>query len=298
MDDTPHVSLVATTRILQRRIVANPQGTCTADGGHGFSIFGWPMIIKGELNPHGQLAPTELMITSTMKLPHVAECFNKAAASAEEVTHRSPNKAFTMSDAEQALMQPLRDAHQAHSAMCGFHVFSATREYLLKHARVPLDQRRLLFLSKVRPDIWCLQRSLNELEFQTKSKVIMKEWQDCGLAHATAHYDGNGDLQDIVVYFRRQWLQLVSCWFAGISPARSVASTNNAVESTIKYTRQLAGGAPCGAIQLAKFMLQNLVRRRLGSLQGATRLQGRVATSKAVLQAVWHEEGSQMQARR
>jgi hypothetical protein len=164
----PRITLVATTTGLQARVTANPEGTSAIDGGHGFSIYGWPMTVKGELNRKGELGPTDLIITSTMYLEHMREAIHKSVSSAESVTGRGPKKAFTMSDAEKAYMQTMKEAHGSRSLMCWFHVVSNVREYVVTHAQMPLDDRKLLFTSKILPDLWCLHRSLSEAEFACK----------------------------------------------------------------------------------------------------------------------------------
>ena len=152
----PHVTMVATTTKLQQRATTNPAGTSAIDGGHGFCIFGWPLHIKGEINARGQLAATELMITSTMAMPHVREAIHKAISSAETITQRPGKKSFTMFDAEQTYIQTMQEGHGSRPLMCFFHVVKAVRDYMCSHAQVPLAMRAKLFLSKVLPDLWSM----------------------------------------------------------------------------------------------------------------------------------------------
>ena len=115
--------------------------------------------------------------------------------------------------------------------------------------------RRLLFVSKVRPDLWCLHQSVTEAEFHTKATAIFQEWSANGVSQSCLHIDQKGDEHNLASYVKSQWVDLVPWWYAGLSPALPLVSTNNSLESTIKHTRILAGGVPAGAKQLAQFML-------------------------------------------
>ena len=55
--------------------------------------------------------------------------------------------------------------------------------------------------------------------------------------------------------FQAQWVDAIPWWYAGVSQSQPVPSTNNSLESQIKYTRRLAGGVPAGLKQLGLFML-------------------------------------------
>lgn len=251
----PHVTLVATTTKLQHRATENPAGTAGIDGGHGFCVHGWPMCIKGEVNGRGQLGATELIITSTMLQSHVSEAVLQAATSAEKVSKRPAKKEFTMSDAEWAFARSMQEAHDSHHLMCWFHVVQAVRGYVLTHAQLPLDSRKLLFTSKVRPDLWCLHRSLCQAEFTAKVATILQHWEACGIDKVTYHVDNNGTAHTLSSYFSRQWIKLAPNWYVGCSSSMPKITTNNAIESKVRYTRELAGGCPSGMVSLAKFML-------------------------------------------
>lgn len=252
---TPYVTLVATTTKLQRRATATPCGTAGIDGGHGFCLLGWPMLIKGEINNRGQLGPTELMLCSTMDLMHVREAVGQAAESAARVSKRPSHKQFTMSDAEVSLRNCMQVVHGSHPLMCWFHVVQATRDYVFKHAQLTLEARRMLFTRNIRPDLWCLHRSLCKAEFASKVIAVLAQWEAIGANKATHHVDAKGISHTLSSYFSRQWVGGVPDWYVGCSPLMPMITTNNAVESKIKYTRDLAGGTPAGAIAVGKFML-------------------------------------------
>ena len=125
----------------------------------------------------------------------------------------------------------------------------------ISHTRLPKDQRSEVFLRIVRPDLWRMHRSMSEPEFKAKGSAVLRRWEDVGLINATEHVAGNGAKLNLVQYFKEQWIEKVPYWYAGVSPELPLVTTNNAVESTIKTTRKVAGGVPTGGIQLAKFML-------------------------------------------
>lgn len=254
-DGRPRISLVATTVTLQKRATSNPAGMAAVDGGHGFCVYGYPLTIKGELDKKGHCAPTELMLTSSMTLEHVQHAINRAAAANKAVARRSVTKAYTMSDGEQAYMQALQTTHSSQPVMCFFHVVAKVRKYVLEHTAMPMTQRRLLFLTKVRPDIWLLHQSLTEAEFKTKANAILQHWHETGICKATLHTNRRGEVVDLGSYFELQWINTLPWWYAGLSPKEPLVSTNNSLESTIKHTRKLAGGVPSGAKPLARFML-------------------------------------------
>ena len=143
-DGRPRITMVATTPLLQRRATSCPSGTSAIDGGHGFCVYGFPLIMKGEMDRTGHCAPTELMLTSTMTMEHVREAIQGAAASNEAFTGRSARKAFSMSDGELAFIQNMRQVHSSQPLMCFFHVVKAVRAYVMTHAALDQDKRRLL----------------------------------------------------------------------------------------------------------------------------------------------------------
>ena len=97
-----------------------------------------------------------------------------------------------------------------------------------------MKQRRLLFLLKVRPDLWSLHLSLSGPEFRAKAAAVLKEWSANGVAKATQHSDKAGNVQSLVTYFDQQWLTSVPWWYAGLSAHDPLASTKNSLESIIK----------------------------------------------------------------
>ena len=123
-DGRPKVTLVATTPLLQKRATSHPAGTTAIDGGHGFCVHGFPLMIKGELDGRGHCAPTELMLTSTMSLEHVQDAIQRSAVANETVSGRSSRKAFGMTDGEQSFIQSLENTHFSKPLMCFFHVCS------------------------------------------------------------------------------------------------------------------------------------------------------------------------------
>jgi hypothetical protein len=254
----PYVSLACTTKKLQFRSTEDPKGTSTADGGFRFTVLGWPLIPKCEVNGRGQHAPTALILVSSMKVPQVDHALCSLASAAEKVSGRSASKAYTMSDAEKAFRQGLSSAHGSQVLMCWFHVTSAIRAWLMSNVVLPFKLREAFWLTKVKPDIDCLHRSLSAGEFQVKSAAIMQEWQTNGVNAITCHLDAKGRPITFGVYFEHQWIQQVSEWSAAMSPGAPVLSTNNATEKRVGLTRKHAGTAPCGAIALAKFMMSEV----------------------------------------
>ena len=160
---------------------------CCCDGGHQFSVMGWPLIVKGNINRNGQLGPAELMLTSTMTIAHVEEAMTKSVLAAEKRLGIAMKHNFSMSDAEHAIMQGLRKAHGSSSVMCLFHVSKDWRKYLFEHAsQLVMAHRRILWIKIVRHDLWTLHNSFFESEFKSKWATISKQWLINGVSTITS----------------------------------------------------------------------------------------------------------------
>ena len=73
--EKPKVTIVATTRALQRRWSSASACAGAADGGFKFNLLGWPLHVIGVVNPAGEFGLCALGMTSTMQKEHVKEMF-------------------------------------------------------------------------------------------------------------------------------------------------------------------------------------------------------------------------------
>ena len=71
----PKITLVATTRMLMNRLADASDHTCVvcADGGHKFTLLGWPVSVIGVINGRGNFGLVALTLTSTVSDEHIAE---------------------------------------------------------------------------------------------------------------------------------------------------------------------------------------------------------------------------------
>ena len=126
----------------------------------------------GEVNGAGRLGPTSLIVTSSMEKVHVEHALSTVASRAEDATKRSAAKDFTMSDAEVAFREGLCSAHGSSVLMCWFHVTKAVKDWVMANTKMTKKLQEAFWLTKVKPDIDCLHRSLSPAEFDAKSAPI------------------------------------------------------------------------------------------------------------------------------
>ena len=119
--DCRKVTLVATTKQLQRRWFQTPVGGI--GGGRKWTITGWPVHVWGALNDDGEVCPVALAPTSTAQLEHVRPMVKEWERSARIVAGTSRKKEFGMCDDEDGYRATWTDLMGANGVlMCHFHM--------------------------------------------------------------------------------------------------------------------------------------------------------------------------------
>jgi hypothetical protein len=86
------VTVVATTRVLQKRWVNGKDCVAAADGGFKFNLLGWPLHVLGQVNPAGNFALCGLGLTSSMASEHVTDMITGFANSVVRGTGCGPDR--------------------------------------------------------------------------------------------------------------------------------------------------------------------------------------------------------------
>ncbi|CAK0887997.1 unnamed protein product, partial [Prorocentrum cordatum] len=278
----PKITLVCTTKSLQRRWVQpSDSDCCAADGGCKYSLLGRPLTVFGVISPAGHLGVCGLMLTSTMGVHHIKEAFQGFRDSTESVTQRSAKKTFCMSDAEACFQTGLSAVFEGKALMCGFHWVQAIRKYWFTHATLSEENTDTIWVEHVWPDILFLQRSMSDAEVASRWAVIRRQWGALGIVANTRHEHENGQLDDICMYMEKQWFGRLGGWRKGYSRT-PLPSTNNAREKQVGLTRQDFGQVPGSDLRLCQFMLDKGAFVRVSSRGGGYCLGDAAATATYV----------------
>ena len=140
---------------------------------------------------------------------------------------------------------------------CLPHLATKVRKYWFKHAKLDAAETQAVWNAHIHPDLLCMERSQSKPELESKWTAIRQEWLSVGLAHATSHVDGNGNSEHLLIYFQKEWMDMLTGWHGGQS-AWPLPNTNNAIESQVWYTRDDFGNVPGTAIQLVRFMVNQM----------------------------------------
>ena len=236
----PHVILVATTPHLLSRWTLSR--VACIDGGWKYNVMGYPLHLFGVLNEQGNMAVTGLGVTSTVSKPFVAEMLRAYARQVSAVNERNSSKDFLMSDAEGAYREGMKEAFGGENLMCWFHVVSAVRDWLGKHAKLDGKHKHELWIKVVKPDLDSIHFSMSPAEFASKISAVLGNWKDSGVDAATAWVDKKGKHHCLSSYFQDEWVVKQPEWYFG--HRRILPTTNNASESNIKMCREDAGSIP------------------------------------------------------
>ncbi|CAE7659964.1 unnamed protein product, partial [Symbiodinium sp. CCMP2592] len=254
------ISILATTPALQRRFARACAAGCVvaADGGFKFNLLGWPLTVLGCLNPAGEFGLCALALTSDMESERMVSTLTAFAQSTARLAQSKVSAPFSMSDAEPAYRSALKSAFDATNLMCYFHVKHAARDSFYKRFKGSKDEKEVAW-SEISLHIDLMRQAQSQEDFVSRANAVKAKWCQDGLEGKTAWKDKLGRNYNWVSSFFRQWLDKVGDWHLAVAAdLASAPSTNNAAESTIKYTRQDAGNVVGSVGETLNFMLEQV----------------------------------------
>ena len=254
------VTLVATTRALQKRWVDSPHCQAAADGGFKFNLLGWPLHVLGCVNPAGNFGLCALALTSTMAKEHIADMlrgFRDSTIRATGCGASGANKVLAMSDAEAAYREGLRTVFASANLMCYFHVKQAAKKNLDKRLPETEEVKDEKFKA-ISADIDVARGALCHSDFHTRMEAVRAAWEADGLPARTAWKDKCGREYNFVSSFFEQWGEKVTEWYVGAAGDSSAPGTNNGAESCVKYTRADAGNVVASIGETLRFVLEQV----------------------------------------
>ena len=257
----PKLTVIATTRILQKRWVECPDAVASADGGFKFTVLGWPLHVLGTVNPAGTFTLHALGLTSSMEHEHVADMLKGFKDSTVRVTGCGAGgvkKALAMSDAEGAYRKGLANNFESSNLMCFFHVKQAAKENLMKRFVGTSEEKKNAWQA-VSADIDLAHGAFTAPDFLSRCQGIRTKWEKEGLHNKTTWTDiKSGRSYDFVASFFQQWTQECPEWYIGAAGGAMAPCTNNGAESCVKNTRVDAGNLVASVGEVLKFVLQQV----------------------------------------
>ena len=144
---TPVVTLLATTRTLLNRCAdASEHGNIIcADGGHKFTLLGWPVTVLGVSNAAGNFGVVALGITSGMSTDQLAAMFKSFRDRVVRSNPKFGGFALSMSDGEDAYRSGLAQGFGTVPLMCWFHIKQAAKKYIDNHAKGGAEAKRKIW---------------------------------------------------------------------------------------------------------------------------------------------------------
>jgi hypothetical protein len=116
----PTVTVVATTRVLQERFAYGRNCCGAIDGGFKFNLLGFPLHVIGQTNPAGNFGLVGLGLTSSMQSDKIERMLRGFHDSSSRVTRAPCQKAYAMSDGEQAYRRGMASVFGSSPLMCFF----------------------------------------------------------------------------------------------------------------------------------------------------------------------------------
>ena len=142
------------------------------------------------------------------------------------------------------------------TCMCYFHVKQACREYIMKNAKVPNEEKKSI-RSKLSADIDYLRAAFTGDDFQMRCAAALEKWEGEEWLQKTFWKDKKGGQHTFASYFKKEWVDEVNDWYRRhvVQP-----TTNNAAESAIKQLRCDAGQVVGGIGKTLAFILEQMER--------------------------------------
>jgi len=252
----PMLTLMATTRNLQRRWAEASHCTAHIDGGHKFNLLGWPVSTLGVSNPAGVFGLCGLGLTSSTAPFHITALLSGFQASTERLVQKSCAKHLGMSDAEIAYRVSMQQAFACKPLMCWYHVKAACKLYLTKHYRGSAEELKSCW-GYVMQDLDWIHAASCRADFDARCMTVKDKWRHDGLPAATAWIDGSEVQRDFVSYFGEQWEKRAPEWFFGASRQKG-PTTNNQCERRIRQLRTDSGGVVGNVVATIDFLLSQV----------------------------------------